>query len=320
VLDAAGRTHKPVVVMSNLPSGIDRATAALLRDRGIPVLESLRTGLLALRHLLDHQTRPATPRPAEPAGPATGAPDLARLDRARKLLSEGRHTAAAQLALLREYGIPAARAERVDDVGAALAAAARIGYPVVLKTDEAGIAHKSDAGGVILGLHGDADLAAAYAGLAARLGPAALVCETVPRGTELALGIVRDPDLGPLIVVGAGGILVELIADRAVALPPMSHEQALGLLAELKVGKLLAGARGAAPADLGSIARAITGLAELASELGQHIEALDINPLICGPGGAIAVDALIIQSSRADDPEQPRATLSAEPHRQLPCR
>ncbi len=147
---------------------------------------------------------------------------------------------------------------------------------------------------MILGLGSDTELAAAYADLAARLGPAALVCETVPRGTELALGIARDPDLGPLIVVGAGGILVELIADRAVALPPLSEEQAAGLLAELKVGKLLAGARGAAPADLGAIARAITGLAELASEFGQHIDALDINPLICGPDGAIAADALII--------------------------
>src|SRR6266851_1443776 len=294
VLDAAERTDKAVVVMSNLPSGLDREAAALLRGRGIPVLEGLRTGLLALQHLLAHQARLAGPRPATPARPAAGVRDLTRLNRAKKLLSEGRLTGAAQLALLREYGIPAASAERVSNAGGALAAAARIGYPVVLKTDEAGIAHKSDAGGVILGLGSDTELAAAYADLAARLGPAALVCETVPRGTELALGIARDPDLGPLIVVGAGGILVELIADRAVALPPLSEEQAAGLLAELKVGKFLAGARGAAPADLGAIARAITGLAELASEFGQHIDALDINPLICGPDGAIAADALII--------------------------
>jgi acetate---CoA ligase (ADP-forming) len=294
VLDAAARTDKPVVVMSNLPSGIDREAAALLRGNGIPVLESLRTGMLALRHLLDHQAGLATLQPADRAMTAAVAPDRSRLDRARKLLGQGRPTAAAQLALLREYGIPAARAERVSDAGEALAAAARIGYPVVLKTDEAGITHKSDAGGVILGLGRDADLTAAYAELAARLGPAALVCETVPRGTELALGMVHDPDLGPLIVVGAGGILVELIADRAVALPPLSEDQAAALLADLKVSKLLAGARGAAPAELGAIRRAITSLSELASELGHDIEALDINPLICGPSGAIAVDALII--------------------------
>jgi hypothetical protein len=135
---------------------------------------------------------------------------------------------------------------------------------------------------------------AGYTDLAARLGPAALVCETVPPGTELALGLIRDPDLGPLIVVGAGGILVELIADRAVALPPLTTAQAAELLDGLKIGRLLAGTRGAAPADLGAIARAITGLADLAYELGDLIDALDINPLICGPDGAVAADALVI--------------------------
>jgi succinyl-CoA synthetase beta subunit len=210
------------------------------------------------------------------------------------LLNQGRETGAAQLDLLGEYGIRAARAGRVSNAGEALAAAARIGYPVVLKTDQPGIAHKTDAGGVILGIGTDGDLAAAYADLATRLGPAALVCETVPRGTELALGLIRDPDLGPLIVVGAGGTLVELIADRAVALPPVSEDHAAGLLAELKIASLLAGSRGAAPADVTAIVRAITGLTDLATELGQDIDALDINPLICGPDGAIAVDALVI--------------------------
>jgi acetate---CoA ligase (ADP-forming) len=288
VLDTASQTDKPVVVLSNLAGAIDPQTAVLLRSSGIPVLEGLRSGLRALRHLLEHTSRPAWREPARPAL------DQGRRDRASRLLSQGRETGAAQLALLREYGIPAARAERVRDVSEATAAAARTGYPVVLKTDQPGIAHKSDAGGVILGIGSTGDLARTYADLAARLGPAALVCETVPPGIELALGVIRDPDLGPLIVVGAGGTLVELIADRAVALPPVSEDQAAGLLAGLKVAPLLAGARGTAPADVAAIARAITCLAELACELGQDIDALDINPLICGPDGAIAADALVI--------------------------
>jgi acyl-CoA synthetase (NDP forming) len=287
-LDTAGQTDKPVVVLSNLPGAIDPETAVLLRSSGIPVLEGLRSGLRALRHLLDHAGGPTWREPARPKL------HQQRRDRARTLLSQCRETGAAQLALLREYGIRAARAERVNDADEALTAAARIGYPVVLKTDQPGIAHKSDAGGVILGIGSAGDLAVAYADLAARLGPAALVCETVPRGTELALGLIRDPDLGPLIVVGAGGTLVELIADRAVILPPVSEDQAAGLLAELKIASLLAGSRGAAPADLAAVVRAITGLAEFASELGQDIDALDINPLICGPDGATAVDALVI--------------------------
>ncbi len=294
VLDAAGSTDKPVVVLSNLASTVDREAAALLRGGGVPVLEGTRTGLLALRHLLDH----AGHRPAPPPAPPPVIP--ARAERARRLLAACHESGAAQLGLLREYGIAAARAERVTGAAAAAAAARRIGYPVVLKTDEPGIAHKSDARGVLLGIRDEAELRAGYADLAARLGPAALVCETIPPGTELALGLVRDPDLGPLIVVGAGGVLVELIADRAVALPPLSADQAARLVGELKVNRLLAGARGAAPADLGAIARAVAGLAELASELGQHIDALDINPLICDASGAVAADALVIASRDAD--------------------
>jgi len=296
MLDVAAYTGKPAVVISNLASAIDPEAAALLRGRGIPVLEGLRPGLLALRHLLGHSRRPPAGVAAPgPAGPGAGTANAARAERALALLARSGETGAAQLALLREYGITTARAERVTDQAAAAAAAARIGYPVVLKTDEPGIAHKSDAHGVLLGIRDEAELLAGYADLAARLGPAALVCETAPPGTELALGLIRDPDLGPLVVIGAGGTLVEVIADRAVALPPLTPDQAARLLDGLKVGRLLAGVRGAAPADLGAIAHAVAGLAELACELGEHIEALDINPLICGPLGAVAVDALVIE-------------------------
>ena len=90
------------------------------------------------------------------------------------------------------------------------------------------------------------------AGSAARV----LVCQAVPAGAELALGIVTDPELGPLVVVGAGGVLVELLADRVVALPPVSATAAAELVAGLRVSKLLAGVRGAPPADLGAVTRA----------------------------------------------------------------
>jgi succinyl-CoA synthetase beta subunit len=198
------------------------------------------------------------------------------------------------LALLREYGIATAAARQAGDADGALAAAESIGYPVVLKTAEPAITHKSDAGGVILGVRGPAELAAAYADLAARLGPQVLVCENVPAGTELALGLARDPALGPLIVVGAGGVLVELLADRAVALPPVDEDTARQMISELRLARLLAGVRGAPPADLDAVVRSVTGLSQLAVDLGGELEALDVNPLICGPSGAIAVDVLAI--------------------------
>lgn len=226
-------------------------------------------------------------------------PDEARRARGAALLAAGQATGAPLLELLREYGIAAARTEPAADIDAVLAAASAIGYPVVLKTDEPAILHKSDAGGVLLGVRGPAELTAAYRDLCARLGPRALVSETIPAGPELALGIARDADLGPLIVVGAGGVLVELLADRSVALPPVDEEQASRMLGRLRVSRLLAGVRGAPPADIGAVIRSITGLSALTIELGDELAALDVNPLICGPAGAIAVDALAVRRQSA---------------------
>ncbi len=281
LVDAMQHTDKPVAVLSNLGSAIDLEVASQLRASGIAVLEGTRSGLLALGHLVNHTDR----RPAWP--PAHGRP---RSSGAAAVPASG----APLFALLAEYGIAVPGTAQVGSAAEAVRAAEAIGYPVVLKTDEPAILHKSEARGVLLGVHDAAAVRAGYADLATRLGPRVLVCEAVPAGIELALGIARDPELGPLIVVGAGGILVELIGDRAVALPPVGPELAGELVGELKVAKLLAGVRGAKPADLDAVIAAITGLSALATDLGDQLEALDVNPLICTPTGAIAVDALAI--------------------------
>ena len=294
VTEAARRAAKPVVVLSNVPAAIDPDAAAGLRAAGIPVLEGTRTGLLALKHLLDHAAG------ADPPDPPP-VPDLARQQRWTRVITAGEAHGARLEELLRDYGIAAARTRAADTSAGALAAAAQIGYPVVLKTGEPGIAHKSDAGGVLLGLRDPDALRAAYQDLATRLGRRVLVCETIAPGPELSLGLARDHELGPLLVVGAGGVLVELLADRAVALPPVSAPQARRMLGTLRVSRLLAGVRGQPSAALDAITAAITGLSQLAAELGGVLEALDINPLICGPAGAVAVDALAIprQGTRA---------------------
>jgi len=257
------------------------------------VLEGTRTGLLALRHLIDHAGQHAAPGPPGPL-PA----DAARRDRWLRVLAAGELTGAALFALLRDYGIPVARAQQASTASQALAAAAAIGYPVVLKTDQPGVAHKSDAGGVLLGIDGPARLAAAYTDLAGRLGPRVLVCQTAAPGTELALGITSDPSLGPLVVAAAGGLLAEFFADRVVALPPVDQALALRLIGRLRVAGLLAGVRGQPPADLAAVAAAMASVSAIATDLGGRLAALDINPLICGPSGVIAVDALAVRADR----------------------
>ena len=285
ILAAAARTAKPVAVLAGLPAAVDPVAARWLRANGVPVLEGTRSGLLALRHLLDHAHRPEPPPPATP-GP--------RRQRWAPVLSAGPPGSAVLFDLLRDYGIPAVRARAVGTRAGALAAAAEIGYPVVLKTDEPGIAHKSDFGGVRLGLAGPEAAGAAYDDLATRLGPRVLVCQTAAPGTELALGLIRDAALGPLLVIGAGGVLIEIFSERSVVLPPLTRSSAREVIARLRLAAVLAGARGQRPADLDAIADAIAGLSELAADLGDLLDALDINPLICGPSGAVAADVLAV--------------------------
>ncbi len=284
-----GATDKPVVVLTQLSSAVDQALAARLRGLGIPVLEGTRSGLRALGHLLDHS------RGARPT-PATQAIDSVRQKAWAVRLAAGEVD---PMALLADYGVRVVAAAPVDSAEAATAAADRLGYPVVLKTANPEVLHKVDVGGVHLGL-ADADaLRSAYADLAARLGPLVEVQRELSAGLELSLGVSSDPHLGPLLVVGAGGTLVELLDDRAVALPPVSRATAAGMLARLKVSRLLSGHRGAAAADLEAVIDSVVAVSQLGHELGDHLEALDVNPLMVDASGAVAVDALVIARVRA---------------------
>jgi hypothetical protein len=165
---------------------------------------------------------------------------------------------------------------------------------VVLKTRVPGIQHKSDVGGVRLGLADAASVEDAYRDLADRLGPEVTVAKMAPPGVEVHLGVVRDEQFGPLVLVAAGGVLVEVLKDRRLALPPLDQTRAIGLIDRLRVRPLLDGVRGSEPADVQALARAVVGLSWLAHDLGDHLEALDANPVVCGPGGCVAVDALVI--------------------------
>jgi hypothetical protein len=149
----------------------------------------------------------------------------------------------------------------------------------------------------VRGLDGPERLAAAYADLAGRLGPRVLVAAMAGPGVELALGVVHDAQFGPLVMVAAGGVLVEVLGDRRFALAPVDRRQALAMLDRLAVRRLLDGVRGAPPADLDAVADAVVNLSTLAVDLGPSLAALDVNPLIAGADGCVAVDALVIAGS-----------------------
>ena len=201
------------------------------------------------------------------------------------------------LALLADYGVPVVEGVRAETLEDAIAAAERIGFPVAMKTAAPGVQHKSDVGGVKLGIDDAPSLEDAYGDLERELGPQVTVSKMAPPGVEIALGIVRDPQFGPLVLVGAGGVLVEVLKDRRLAMPPLDEARARSMVDRLEVRPLLEGVRGQPTADVDALMRAIVSLSWLAIDLGDHLEALDANPIICGPDGCVAVDALVIPAS-----------------------
>ena len=274
VLDVFTATDQPVVVLSGLASGIDEVAADRLRAAGVPVLEGFRSGLLSLQHLQESVDRPGPDDPSLVESLSTSS------------TTDGD--------LLFTYGIPTPGEAKAPTRAAAQAAAADLGWPVVLKTAAPGIHHRSDVGGVVTDLHDLAAVGAAYDDLADRLGPDVTVHQQVPAGVELSVGIVRDDALGPMVVVAAGGLLVELLSDRAVALPPLSRAGARRLVDRLRLRPLLDGFRGAPPANLEALTDVVVAVSRLAHERGDELAALDLNPVIVTADGAVAVDVLIV--------------------------
>jgi len=282
-------TAKPVVAFGNLHSTICRDEAARLRGLGIPVLMGTATALRAIGHFLDHQHRRSIPCEREPA-PA----DATAVARWRQRLAAGPLSALEGLRLFADFGGPVVASLLAGSEVEAVAAAERIGFPVVLKTAAPEIAHKTDAGGVALDLAGPPAVTEAYRRIAARFGPAVELQARVPPGPELLLGMVNDLQFGPTVTVALGGVLVELFQDRATFLPPVTAEAALAHLRRLKGFPLLTGYRGATPVDLPALAAAIERFSVLAAAIGSLLAAFEINPLIAGPAGAVAVDALAV--------------------------
>ena len=136
-------------------------------------------------------------------------------------------------------------------------------------------------------------MGAAYTAMVQSLGPAVTVQPMVTDGVEVSVGFVRDDAFGPLVVVAAGGTLVELLADRVVACPPVSHAGAQRLLTGLRIAPLLGGWRGASAVDIDALADVVVRFSDMAIELGEVFAAVEANPVIASPGGVVAVDALV---------------------------
>ena len=192
-------------------------------------------------------------------------------------------------ALLVDAGIPVIETVRCGRPEAAAAAADRVGYPAVVKVDHPDLTHKSDVGGVRLGLAGADAVRTAAGDLLALADGAAVLVQHQHQGVELLVGGIRDPEFGAMIVAGFGGVLVEAQRDVQLAVAPVDSEQATAMLRALRGAAVLGGLRGRAPVDLGSVAALIAAVSELMAD-NPEIAELDLNPVLASAGGCTAVD------------------------------
>ena len=272
---------------------------------GIPFLQGAENSLRAIRSLMRYATfqreRLRTPDPI-PSPCARQARDLIRGTGGRPLVEREAKR------LLALYDIPVTRERLVTSADDAVDAARSIGYPVVLKIESPDIAHKTEAGGVLLGV---ADAAAARAGFtrvmdnARASAPGArldgvLVQQQAGSGYELILGMTQDPDFGPVVAVGLGGVFVETLRDVALGVPPLTDRDARDMLERLRAYRVLegSGARGGAPADIDALAGIITRFGQLCVDLRDDVAEIDINPLLAleRGHGALVLDALVVPS------------------------
>jgi succinyl-CoA synthetase beta subunit len=202
--------------------------------------------------------------------------------------------------LVGQAGITLVEARPVATEEEAIGAAAELGYPVVLKA--LGRLHKSDSGGVRLGVWDAPTLRGAFGEMQAGFNPQGFSVEREAAretGIELLIGVKRDRSFGPIVVVGFGGLYTEVLRDVAVALAPVSVEQAMRLIQSMRTFELLTGKRGRPAVDVEAAARALSGLSHLAARL-PRLQELEVNPLLVLPSGAVALDARMVRLNLAD--------------------
>lgn len=301
LVDAAETTDKLVCVVWGSPVGTEPAyREVLLGSSRVATFRTVGNCLTAVRAYLDHHRFVHAYRSPFDEAPRSPSPSFRK---ARALLRPGQQLSEhAAKQLLRAYGIRVPREQLVSSAAGAVRAAAQVGYPVVMKASGTRIAHKTELGLVRIGLTSASQVRDAYRELTdtARYEDVSLdgvlVCQMVERGVEMVVGVTHDDLFGPTVTVGLGGVLVEVLRDTAVRVPPFGEELARDMLGDLRGRALLDGVRGRPPADVDALVEVVLRVQRMALELGGELAELDINPLMVLPQGqgAVALDALAV--------------------------
>jgi acyl-CoA synthetase (NDP forming) len=273
-----------------------RDTMAQLNEMGFPTVETIDAACSTLAALVRLGTRGEPTAPAAQAASDELLPDEAIVNEANAK------------AVLAQAGLPVLKEMTAASRDQALAAAREIGFPLVLKIVSPDIPHKTEVGGVVVGVRSEAQLLDEYDRLLARVAQKAprariagvLVAQMAQGGIELILGTKKDPVFGPVVMVGLGGIFAEVLRDVALQIAPVTEQQATQMLHSLKAFPLLDGARGRAKADVAAAARAVAALSQFAAQHADVVAEIDINPLVVMDQGqgAFALDALLVPETK----------------------
>ncbi len=294
LVEVAETTDKPVCVIWGSPAADEEAYRdILLSSSKVAVFRSFGNCVTAVCAYLEHHDflgRYKSPFAKPVARPSPGAAAALDAIGERAALSEWDSKQ-----VLAAYGIPVSRDELVTSPPEAARAAKRVGYPVVLKGCGPALAHKSDLGLVRVGLTTEREVRKATAQLLEHA-PGVIVSELVVGGTETVVGVSRDQLFGPTVMVGLGGVFVEVLGDVSFRVPPFDKTEARRMIDELRGLPLLTGARGRPPCDVGALVDVLVKVQRLALDLSDTVAELDINPLVVRPKGqgAVALDALVI--------------------------
>ncbi|MFQ6196825.1 acetate--CoA ligase family protein [Streptomyces sp. NPDC000405] len=301
LVDAAEKTDKLICVVWGSPVGTEDAyRTTLLGSSRVATFRTFANCVTAVRAYLDHHRFTDGYRSPFDDAPRTLSPSARK---ARALLRPGEQLSEhAAKQLLRAYGIRVPREQLVTSAAAAVRAAGQIGYPVVMKASGPRLGHKSELGLVRIGLTSASQVRDTYRELTeiARYEElpldGVLVCQLVGQGVEMTVGITHDPLFGPTVTVGLGGVLVEVLDDTAVRVPPFGEDHARAMLGELRGRALLDGVRGAPPTDVDALVETVLRVQRMALELGDGLAGLDVNPLVVleRGQGAVALDALAV--------------------------
>jgi len=288
---AAGGDRPRPIVASLLGTSQGRDILRTARHP-IPSFTYPETAIRALAHAVDYATWRSKPRGEEPELDGIDVGE-ARRRTVGVADPDGWITGAAALDVLAAYGIPVQPTVAVTDADHAERVAEELGMPVAIKAVGAGIIHKSDIGGVHLGLSSAAEVGAAYRSMYEAIGPqmaGVVVQPMADPGVETLVGFVQDRAFGPQVLFGMGGVAVELLEDHVMRLAPLTDLDAHEMVVGLKSSPLLTGYRGSAPVDLEALVDLLLRVGRLAEDF-PELEEMDANPAIAGPGGVVVVDA-----------------------------